>query len=76
VGEKEEEMSDVQRFHPVGLALIMLNVWLSWQSLTRGLWVPAALAFVIMFVLLTIESVASESSVIKKSRDDEFDENA
>lgn len=69
-------MSDVQKFHPVGLALIMFSVWLSWRALSMGLWFPATLAFVIMFVLVTIESVAAENRVVKKSRDCEFDENA
>jgi hypothetical protein len=67
-------MSDVQKFNPIGLALILLNVWLSWQSLAKGLWVPAVFSFVMMFVLVTIESVASENEVVKKSG--EFDENA
>jgi hypothetical protein len=52
----------------------MFSVWLSWRALSMGLWLLAALAFVIMFVLVTIESVASEINVIKKSG--EFDENA
>ena len=68
-------MSDIQKFHPIGLALIMLDVWLSWQALSRGLWILAIIGFVIELVLVTVEYQVVAGGDIRKSKDNEFDEN-